>query len=337
MRRLPIFLVIDVSESMAGAPIENVQKGIHDLTNALMADPYAIETTYLSVITFAGKAKVAMPLTYLLDFTPPVLSIGAGTSLSSALDTLTIEIDKNVKKNTPACKGDWRPLVFLLTDGAPTDKYQESIKRWHQKFDGRVTIIAILMGTTSDASALKNLTDEVLVFKDTSSASYKAFFKWVSSSIQSNSKEIGENGDQKVSHRLSENLDKDFLAENIPTRNTAEYFVIPARCIKTKALYIMRVIKHNGERDYHYDGAYKVNEAYFDMSFNSNDGATISTSDIRGENPSCPYCGNKDFGQAGCGKCHCLDLQKPHRVTCPWCGDIANYGAMKLSLKGGRD
>ena len=57
MRRLPIFLVIDVSESMAGTPIENVQKGIRDLQDALMSDPYAMETAYLSVITLPEEPK----------------------------------------------------------------------------------------------------------------------------------------------------------------------------------------------------------------------------------------------------------------------------------------
>ena len=177
MRRLPVFWEIDVSESMAGSPIENVRKG---MTDALMTDPYAMETAYISVITFAGKAKVITPLTYLLSFTPPDLSIGAGTSLLAALNMLMMEINKNIRKNTPECKGDWRPLVFLLTDGAPNDRYQEAVKKWLQKYDGKVSIVAILMGTNSDASALTSLTENVLVFKDTSADACKVFFKWVS-------------------------------------------------------------------------------------------------------------------------------------------------------------
>ena len=50
------------------------------------------------------------------------------------------------------------------------------------------------MGENSDATALKSITDNVLVFKETTKESYQAFFKWVSSSIHTSSKEIGENG-----------------------------------------------------------------------------------------------------------------------------------------------
>ena len=58
MRRLPVYLVLDVSESMAGKAIEEVKNGIQLLTDALMSNPYAMETVYISVIAFAGKAKV---------------------------------------------------------------------------------------------------------------------------------------------------------------------------------------------------------------------------------------------------------------------------------------
>ena len=337
MRRLPIFLVIDVSESMAGTPIENVQKGICDLQAALMSDPYAMETAYLSVITFAGKAKVVTPLTYLPSFTAPDLPIGSGTSLSEALDVLMTEIEHNVKKNTPESKGDWRPLVFLLTDGSPTDRYQNMVKKWHQKYDGKVNIIAILMGSASDASALRSLTETVLVFRDTSPESYRAFFKWVSSSIQSCSKEIGENGNQKMAERFPDELEEYLQQENLPSRNATEYFVIPARCMNTKELFIVRVKKHKEERFYQYDGAYKVDESYFELSAKGSDKSSLPTSAIEGNPPSCPYCGNKDFGQAACGKCHCMDLTKPHNVKCPWCGDVADYEVSEFSMKGGRD
>ena len=85
MRRLPIFLVLDVSESMAGPALKDLENGMELLQKALMSDPMALETVYISVISFAGMAKVVTPLTYILDFTPPKLSVGAGTNLSNAL------------------------------------------------------------------------------------------------------------------------------------------------------------------------------------------------------------------------------------------------------------
>ncbi|HTG55304.1 MAG TPA: VWA domain-containing protein, partial [Niabella sp.] len=62
MRRLPIYFLIDISESMVGEPIEQVQDGIATIVKELKTDPYALETVWISIIGFAGKSTVIMPL-----------------------------------------------------------------------------------------------------------------------------------------------------------------------------------------------------------------------------------------------------------------------------------
>ena len=47
MRRLPIYFLIDVSESMVGDPVEQVQQGIKDIVQELRTDPYALETVFI--------------------------------------------------------------------------------------------------------------------------------------------------------------------------------------------------------------------------------------------------------------------------------------------------
>ena len=104
MRRLPIYFLIDVSESMVGEPITQVEKGMRNIIQELRTDPYALETVFVSVIVFAGKAKVLSPLTELYKFYPPQFPIGGGTSLGTALDCLMNDIDKSVKKTTVEMK-----------------------------------------------------------------------------------------------------------------------------------------------------------------------------------------------------------------------------------------
>ena len=55
MRRLPVYFLVDVSESMVGEPIRQVQDGMRMIVQELRTDPYALETAYISVIAFAGK------------------------------------------------------------------------------------------------------------------------------------------------------------------------------------------------------------------------------------------------------------------------------------------
>lgn len=95
MRRLPVYFLVDVSESMVGAPIQQVQDGMRMIVQELRTDPYALETAYISVIAFAGKAKCVSPLTELYKFYPPTFPIGGGTSLGNALEFLMDDMDKN--------------------------------------------------------------------------------------------------------------------------------------------------------------------------------------------------------------------------------------------------
>ena len=63
MRRLPVYLLLDCSGSMTGEPIEAVKTGLQVLVSALRQDPQAIESAYLSVITFDSSARQVVPMT----------------------------------------------------------------------------------------------------------------------------------------------------------------------------------------------------------------------------------------------------------------------------------
>ena len=65
MRRLPVYLLLDCSGSMYGEPIEAVKNGVQVLVSTLRQDPYALETAYLSIITFDSSAKQVTPFTEL--------------------------------------------------------------------------------------------------------------------------------------------------------------------------------------------------------------------------------------------------------------------------------
>src|SRR5262249_18300040 len=128
MRRLPVYLLLDCSESMAGPAIEAVETGVQTLVSELRNNPLALETAYLSVITFARAARQVVPLTELTQFQPPKRAVRTGTSLGAALRLLLLCLKRDVVRTTPTTKGDYKPMVFLLTDGQPTDDYEEAAK-----------------------------------------------------------------------------------------------------------------------------------------------------------------------------------------------------------------
>ncbi|MDE6692169.1 MAG: VWA domain-containing protein, partial [Muribaculaceae bacterium] len=183
MRRLPIYFLVDVSESMVGTPIEQVQEGMRTIVQNLRVDPYALETVYVSIIAFAGKAKVLSPLTELYKFYPPVFPIGGGTSLGAGLECLMDSIDRSVQRTTLKQKGDWKPIIFLFTDGNPTDDYSSAFRRWNDKYRRRSNLVAISIGDNVNTSVLAQITDDILLLKDTDEESFGKFFRWITASI----------------------------------------------------------------------------------------------------------------------------------------------------------
>ena len=97
MRKLPVYLLLDTSGSMFGEPIEAVKNGVQVLVSTLRSDPYALETAYLSIITFNSSAQQITPLTELANFQQPNIDASGCTALGEALSLLAHKVDTEVK------------------------------------------------------------------------------------------------------------------------------------------------------------------------------------------------------------------------------------------------
>jgi uncharacterized protein YegL len=194
MRKLPIYLVLDVSGSMRGEPIEAVRVGIHSLVQTLMRDPYALETAYLSVITFNNKVNLDVPLTEIIHFNMPEIEAKNGTYIGKALKFLEERIDLEVTKTTAEVKGDWKPLVFLMSDGRSGDSIEKALKSIETRKFGFVIVCAA--GPDSNIEALKHISENVVLLKNLDKETIKSFFKWVSASVCASSVKIGESNQE---------------------------------------------------------------------------------------------------------------------------------------------
>lgn len=194
MRRLPVYLLLDTSGSMHGEPIEAVKNGVQVLVSTLRQDPYALETAYLSIITFDSTARQVSPLTELSMFQTPGLSANGTTALGEALSLVSKRVDKEVTKTTPELKGDWKPIVFIMTDGAPTDNWQKGLQDFKKQKFGMV--VACAAGQNANTDVLKQITETVVQLDTADSSTIKAFFKWVSASISFGSQKIESQGQE---------------------------------------------------------------------------------------------------------------------------------------------
>lgn len=119
--RVPCILVLDVSSSMAGAPIQQLNDGLICYKDELSADTLASKRVEVSIITFGSEVKTPVPFTTADGFYPPVLEANGmtymGQAINQAIDFL--EVRKQEYKN--AGISYYRPWIFLITDGAPND------------------------------------------------------------------------------------------------------------------------------------------------------------------------------------------------------------------------
>lgn len=190
IRRLPVYLLLDCSGSMMGEPIEAVRQGVKALLSELKGDPQALETAYLSVITFDSSARQVIPLTELMQFQEPELKASGATALGGALNVLMECVNSEVRKSSETQKGDWRPLVFILTDGAPTDV--EAFGQAAQALKGMkaANIVACAAGSRADTTYLRQITENVLMMNTLSAGDMARFFAWVSGSVKMSSRSL---------------------------------------------------------------------------------------------------------------------------------------------------
>jgi uncharacterized protein YegL len=129
-RRLPIYLVLDCSQSMAGEPVAAVRNGVTALVADLKTDSQALETAWISVIVFASDAWQSVPLTELVSFPSifPIVDSADESALGAALIILDRAIDSELTRRTAVKLGDYCPLVVILIDGMPSDDWESAAR-----------------------------------------------------------------------------------------------------------------------------------------------------------------------------------------------------------------
>ncbi len=314
-RRLPIYLLLDCSESMAGSAIQDMTVGVEAMLGALRNNPLALETAYLSVITFSRDARQAVPLTELLQFRMPKLSVRTGTALGAALRLLAQCVDREVVKTTPTSKGDYRPLVMLFTDGQPTDEWQTVAEDVRTLTKPRIAnLYAIGCGPDVDNDVLYRMTDIVLQMTDMSAAGWKKVFVWLSAST-SRAIETGGGGGGGANLPA---LPSDVLAvaprSSGPKDPRPRQVFLQARCSRTGKPYLMRFARRLGER-YEAVASHPLDE------FETEGGEAlppINTALLDGC-PKCAHCENPIAGMCPCGGLMCASGQPGDTVVCPHC------------------
>jgi uncharacterized protein YegL len=179
--RCPCLLLLDTSGSMSGDPIAQLNNGLQQFKQELLNDSLATKRVEVAVVTF-GPVQTIADFTTVETFDPPTMSASGdtpmGAAISHGLDLL------ESRKATYRANGIklFRPWIFLITDGAPTDGWShvsELIRNGEQ--NKSFSFFALAVEGADLATLSKISSRDPIKLKG---VSFREFFMWLSASLR---------------------------------------------------------------------------------------------------------------------------------------------------------
>ncbi|MFC6619060.1 vWA domain-containing protein [Deinococcus radiophilus] len=180
--RCPVLLLLDNSGSMAGERIAQLNEGLQVFKADLMADSLAAKRCEIGIVSF-GPVQQVTDFVSVLDFEPPTLQPLGDTPLGGAV-TYGLELlrqrKETIRQNGVAL---YRPWVFLITDGAPTDDWHAAAAAVREGEAAKSFAFFSVGVQGADLSVLGQIGGrEPLML---SGVRFRELFQWLSSSLRS--------------------------------------------------------------------------------------------------------------------------------------------------------
>jgi uncharacterized protein YegL len=120
--RVPCILILDISQSMTGQPISELNDGLRTYKDELSADGLASKRVEVAVVTFGGDVRTVCDFATADQFQPPTLEPCGMTPMGKAVNTAIDMLEARKQSYKSNGIAYYRPWLFLVTDGAPNDE-----------------------------------------------------------------------------------------------------------------------------------------------------------------------------------------------------------------------
>lgn len=180
--RVPICLVLDVSGSMDGAPIKELERGVEMFFDAIKEDDIARYSAEISIITFGGVARTALDFYSIERQEVPSFYANGGTPMGEAVNLALDMLEHRKSEYKNAGVDYYQPWLVLMTDGEPTDSITSASARVKEMVSAKkLAIFPIAIGE-ANMDTLQLLSPGRPPLK-LSGLNFKEFFLWLSRSV----------------------------------------------------------------------------------------------------------------------------------------------------------
>lgn len=183
--RCPCLLLLDVSQSMAGQPIQELNSGLVTFKDELAADPLAMKRVEVGIVTF-GPVNTEMPFTTAESFYPPTLHTQGATPMGEAIRQGLAMVAARKAEYRANGVAYYRPWVFLITDGGPTDEWKTAADAVKEGENSKAFAFFAVGVKGANMDVLKQICVRDPLSLD--GLRFRELFSWLSSSLRSVSK-----------------------------------------------------------------------------------------------------------------------------------------------------
>lgn len=178
-------LVLDVSGSMAGSPIQELNKGLQDFYDEISKDITTSQRLEVALIIFNHEVSTIQSPSLVENFTMPKLKATGSTATVDAVKNAIDLVSARKAWYKTTSQTYYRPWIILMTDGEPDNDQDIDGLASQIKQDTnakRYMFLPIGVGNDANMEVLTKIQGTIPPMK-LKGTKFSSFFKWLSASM----------------------------------------------------------------------------------------------------------------------------------------------------------